>query len=89
MLFGLQFTIIIIKGVMMTEAEMKEKLVQAQSLLSDIYHYAVEFGDDVLEGQMSCADSCIGEALDMISMNDNDDGQPDEAQEWHDFDPEC
>lgn len=22
-------------------------------------------------------------------MRDDDDGQPDEAQEWHDFDPEC
>ena len=21
--------------------------------------------------------------------HDNDDGQPDEAQEWHDFDPDC
>ena len=72
----------------MTEAEMKEKLAQAQSLLSDVYHYAVEIGDDVLEGQMSCADSCIGEAFDMLSMNEYD-GQPDEAQEWHDFDPDC
>jgi len=73
----------------MTEAEIKEKLAQAQSLLSDIYHYACEIGDSALEEQMSCADSCISEALDLISMSENDDGQPDEAQEWHDFDPEC
>ena len=26
----------------------------------------------------------IGEGL-----NDENDGQPDEAQEWHDFDPDC
>jgi len=72
----------------MTETEIKEKLVHAQSLLSDIYHYACEIGDDVLSEQMSCADSCIGEAFDMLSMNEYD-GQPDEAQEWHDFDPDC
>jgi len=73
----------------MTEAEIKEKLAQAQSLLSDIYHFACEIGDSALEEQMSCADSCISESLDLISMSENDDGQPDEAQEWHDFDPEC
>ena len=72
----------------MTEAEIKEKLAQAQSLLSDIYHYAIEIGDGAMEEQMSCADSCISEALDLISMSENDDGQPDEAQEWHDFDPD-
>ena len=22
-------------------------------------------------------------------LNDENDGQPDEAQEWHDFDPDC
>lgn len=22
-------------------------------------------------------------------LDDEDDGQPDEAQEWHDFDPDC
>ena len=73
----------------MTENEIIEKLNQAQSLLSDVYHYAIEVGHDSLEAQMSCADSCICEAFDMISMNENDDGQPDEAQEWHDFDPDC
>jgi hypothetical protein len=73
----------------MTNSELIEKLTQAQTLLSDVYHYACEIGDNVLEEQMSCADSCIAEAFDMISMNENDDGQPDEAQEWHDFDPDC
>ena len=72
----------------MTQNELIEKLNLAQQLLSDIYHNAIEIGDGVLEEQMSCADSCICEALDMIYMNDPD-GQPDEAQEWHDFDPDC
>ena len=73
----------------MTRDELLAKLTQAQTLLSDIYHYACEIGDSALEEQMSCADSCISEALDLISIRENDDGQPDEAQEWHDFDPEC
>jgi len=72
-----------------TRDELLAKLTQAQTLLSDIYHYAIEIGDGALEEQMSCADSCISEALDLISMSENDDGQPDEAQEWHDFDPDC
>jgi hypothetical protein len=28
-------------------------------------------------------------ANDILEEEDEDDGQPDEAQEWHDFDPEC
>ena len=46
---------------------------------------------------------CLGymstdDVADMLDCNelserfqeeDEDDGQPDEAQEWHDFDPEC
>jgi hypothetical protein len=26
---------------------------------------------------------------DILYYEDEDDGQPDEAQEWYDFDPEC
>ena len=73
----------------MTRYELLSKLTQAQAMLSDVYHYAIEIGDGAMEEQMSCADSCISEALDLISMSENDDGQPDEAQEWHDFDPDC
>ena len=74
----------------MTENEIIDKLNQAQQLLADVYHYAIEIGHNSLEAQMSCADSCIAEALDLIldSMSEYD-GQPDEAQEWHDFDPEA
>jgi hypothetical protein len=39
------------------------KLDQAQNLLSDVYHEACEAGLTEIEDQMSCADSCIGEAL--------------------------
>jgi hypothetical protein len=28
-------------------------------------------------------------SLSLWSCQDEDDGQPDEAQEWYDFDPEC
>jgi hypothetical protein len=27
--------------------------------------------------------------LDREDEDEDDDGQPDEAQEWHDFDPDC
>jgi hypothetical protein len=39
------------------------KLNHAQGLLSDVYHEAIEAGLTEIESQMSCADSCIGEAL--------------------------
>jgi len=45
---------------------MKEKLEQAQQLLSDVYHYAFDIDNVALENQMSCADSCIIEALNTL-----------------------
>jgi hypothetical protein len=42
---------------------MIDKLEQAQLLLSDVYHEATEAGLSNVESLMSCADSCIGEAL--------------------------
>ena len=42
---------------------MLDKLEQAQLLLSDVYHEACEAGLTEIESQMSCADSCISEAL--------------------------
>jgi len=34
-------------------------------------------------------DMCLANDLLLEDEEDEDDGQPDEAQEWHDFDPEC
>jgi len=45
---------------------MIDKLDQAQNLLSDVYHEACEAGLTEIESQMSCADSCIGEALSQL-----------------------
>jgi hypothetical protein len=45
---------------------LKEKLEQAQSLLSDIYHYACENGLEEVESLMSCADGCIIDALESL-----------------------
>jgi len=45
---------------------MIDKLDQAQNLLSDVYHEACEAGLTEVEDQMSCADSCIGEALSQL-----------------------
>jgi len=45
---------------------MIDKLDQAQNLLSDVYHEACEAGLTDIEDQMSCADSCICEALSQL-----------------------
>jgi hypothetical protein len=56
----------------MTNAELIEKLNQAQSLLSDVYHWADAVGvghlktNAQLASLMSCADGCIWEALDAL-----------------------
>lgn len=81
----------------MTRDELYSKLEQAQQLLSDVYHFACENELSALESQMSCADTCITEAFDEIECGETSslfveeyaDGQPDEAQEWHDFDADC
>jgi hypothetical protein len=51
---------------------MKEKLQQAQALLSDVYHYACENKFGGLENQMSVADSCISDSLDLLKVLDNE-----------------
>ena len=50
----------------MTKAELLEKLKLAQNLLADVYAYAEEFELDLLERQMSVADSCIWYALEEL-----------------------
>jgi transcription initiation factor IIE alpha subunit len=59
------------EGGKMTKQEMNEmvkKLKTAQDLLSDVYHYACENDFGGLENQMSCADSCISDSLDMLEQ---------------------
>ena len=48
------------------KTEMQKKLIDAQQLLSDVYDYACENDFGGLESQMSCADSCISDSLDML-----------------------
>jgi hypothetical protein len=87
MLLNLQFTIII-DGVVMTKDEVLAKLYSIQNELSMIYDYANEARDSELMDQINNAEVSIEEALDGLYFFEND-GQPDEAQEWHDFDPDC
>lgn len=55
----------------MTQSEIQVKLKMAQDILSDVYHYACENDLREIESQMSCADSCIGDSLDMLKdLND-------------------
>jgi hypothetical protein len=46
--------------------EMRDKLIQAQHLLSDVYHFACDNGLNEVESQMSCADSCIIDSLNSL-----------------------
>ncbi len=61
----------------MTNLEIKQKLEQAQALLSDVYHWAdmpmsngLQITPDKtnpeISSLMSCADGCISEALDSL-----------------------
>lgn len=50
----------------MTKSEIQVKLKMAQQLLSDVYDYACENDFGGVESQMSCADSCISDSLDML-----------------------
>lgn len=49
----------------MTNLELKSKLQEAKMLLSEVYGWACD-NDSILEAQMSCADTCICEALDAL-----------------------
>lgn len=61
---------------------------------------ALELVDCGLVDPIRMLEACIAymstdEVADMLHANefevdyDEDDGQPDEQQEWHDFDPDC
>ena len=56
----------------MTNSELLEKLDQAQSLLSDVYHWADSEGAGLLKvnaqiaSLMSAADDCIWESIDIL-----------------------
>ena len=47
---------------------LQAKLHNAQTLLSDIYHYACEEGISEIESQMSCADDCIIDAIEYLEQ---------------------
>jgi len=72
----------------MRKDEILARLYEIQNELSSIYDYAEESKDTELMEQINNAEFSIGEALDGLYIADRD-YQPDEAQEWHDFDPEC
>ena len=57
---------------------MDEGLISAQAVAEMALSYMSE--DDVADMMRS---------NDILDDEDEDDGQPDEAQEWHDFDADC
>ena len=57
---------------------MDEGLISAQAVAEMALSYMSE--DDVADMMRS---------NDILDEEDEDDGQPDEAQEWHDYDADC
>ena len=63
-----------IQGESMTNSELRVKLLQAQTLLADVYHWAQQPHtkytgmrmNSEIASQMSTADSCINEALEEL-----------------------
>lgn len=59
----------------MTNSELRVKLKMAQDILSEVYGWASEIESGLLmrnaevAGVLSCADSCIIEALDALEWN--------------------
>lgn len=48
------------------KAEILKKLSDAQKLLSDVYHYAIDNKLSDVESQMSCADQCIIDSMNSL-----------------------
>lgn len=63
--------------------KIKEKLIDIQDMAMNGYD-----AEDIAM-ILDVPRAWVDEAITMIDDSDYNDGQPDEAQEWHDFDPEC
>ena len=50
--------------------KMVQQLEKAQSILSDIYHFACDEGYSNLESIMSVADGCIIDAVDILKKDE-------------------
>lgn len=62
-------------------SKMADLQIQIQEMLMD------GFTIDHIATTLDVPESWVNEAIE--ALNDENDGQPDEAQEWHDFDPDC
>jgi hypothetical protein len=70
------------ENVYMVEFQSGRVIHVGQYTVEDVKEYcADEHPDEVIKS--------IYEEVYTNDGEDEDDGQPDEAQEWHDFDPEC
>ncbi|MFZ9515486.1 MAG: hypothetical protein ACO29P_09665 [Bacteroidia bacterium] len=54
----------------MTKADLIQKLMDAQDLLSSVYHFASKHDLEELEDKMSMADTMIVEAFDVLEEID-------------------
>lgn len=52
--------------------------------------FSIEFVASTLDVPFEWVEAvCVQNGYDIKGSYDEYDGQPDEAQEWHDFDPDC
>ena len=68
-------------------AKLKEMLIDIQEML--VTGYSI---DEIVQKTGMPLDFILQverSINDYVMENDYDDGQPDEAQEWYDFDPDC
>ena len=64
---------------------------KVKNMLMDIQDAIVDAGPDLNFEEIAAKIGCPVDWVEAEyeAMMDDYDGQPDEAQEWHDFDPDC
>ena len=79
---------------MLSNAEKIQRLQDCIALLHDVnaMQQAALGATDVCYENHNTIENLIDDFeadIESLSAEDADDGQPDEMQEWHDFDPDC
>lgn len=65
-------------------SRISDKVLQVQELLIENPHMDLE---DI--AVLACVDVDFVQDVESTMLDEAYDGQPDEAQEWYDFDPDC
>ena len=76
-----------------------DKLCRNHSIITKIFFFPIDrifimdffcdFCEDHISASSQVCTECGEPLVDNPEIDWEDDGQPDEAQEWYDFDPDC